>query len=80
MEAFFLKSYELFLKESLLYEKLEAFDNGEIYLSESEVDEIERQIDETNDENSVSEFDNTFTINKIIDDGTAVGVWCGCIF
>lgn len=72
METFFLKSHELFLKEDLLYQKLEAFDNGEMQLSEGEVEEIERQIDKIFDENYVSEFGSVFTVNKMTDEYTTL--------
>ena len=49
--TWFLKSKELYLKQNELYEKLDKFENGEIYLDDLELLQLNTEIDEIGEQN-----------------------------
>lgn len=67
--TWFVKDKELYLKQNELYDKLDLFEEGDIYLDDIEVYQINHQIDEIEKENK-SEFHDLFRTNKRNPDGT----------
>ena len=67
--TWFLKSKELYLKQNELYEKLYSFEEGEIYLDDMEVYQLNHQIDEIYKEND-AEYHDLFRTSKRNGDNT----------
>ncbi len=67
--TWFLKSRELYWKQKELYEKLDKFENNEIYLDDLELLKINTEIDEI-DENNDAEYHNLFRTAKRNEDNT----------
>lgn len=67
--TWFLKSKELYLKQNELYEKLDSFEEGEIYLDDMEVYQLNHQIDEIYKENN-TEYHDLFRTSKRNEDNT----------
>jgi hypothetical protein len=67
--TWFLKSKELHLKQNELSEKLDSFEEGEIYLDDIEIDQLNHQIDEIDKENDV-EYHDLFRTGKRNEDKT----------
>jgi len=71
--TWFLRSKELYLKENKLYDKLDLFDRGEIYLNNDQLDEINSEIDEIDDNNNVDEeYHDVFRTGKRNKDRTYI--------
>jgi hypothetical protein len=67
--TWFLKSKELYLKQNELYEKLDSFEEGEIYLDDMELYQLNHQIDEIDKEND-AEYHDLFRTSKRNEDNT----------
>ena len=67
--TWFLKSKELYLKQNELYEKLDSFEECEIYLDDMELYQLNHQIDEIDKENR-AEYHDLFRTSKRNSDGT----------
>ena len=67
--TWFVKDKELYLKQNELHDKLDLFEEGEIYLDDMEIYQINHQIDEIEKENK-AEFHDLFRTNKRNPDGT----------
>ena len=59
----FLKNKELFLKQNELYEKLDLYENGKIYLDEMEIRQLNFEIDEIDKQND-TEYSDLFRTGK----------------
>ena len=67
--TWFLKDKELYLKQNNLYEKLDLFENDEIYLDDLEVLQLTTEIDEIDKENDAEYYD-LFRTSKRNEDNT----------
>ena len=67
--TWFLKSKELYLKQNELYEKLDKFENGEIYLDDLELLQLNTEIDEIGEQND-TDYHDLFRTGKRNEDGT----------
>lgn len=67
--TWFKKSKELYLKQNELDEKLDKFENNEIYLDELELLQINTEIDEIDEQND-AEYHDLFRTGKRNEDGT----------
>ena len=67
--TWFLKSKELYLKQNELYDKLDKFENNEIYLDDLELLQINTEIDEIDEQNN-AEYHDLFRTYKRNEDGT----------
>lgn len=67
--TWFLKSKELYLKQNELYEKLDKFENNEIYLDDLDVLQINTEIDEIDEQND-AEYHDLFRTGKRNEDNT----------
>ena len=67
--TWFAKDKELYIKQNELYDKLDSFEEGDIYLDDMEIYQINHQIDEIEKENK-AEFHDLFRTNKRNPDGT----------
>ena len=67
--TWFLKNKELYLKQNELYVKLDSFEEGEIYLDDMELHQLNHQIDEIDKEND-SEYHDLFRTFKRNEDNT----------
>jgi len=68
--TWFLKDKELYLKQSKLYDKLDLFENDEIYLDDLELNSINYEIDKISKENDVDDFHDVFRTSKRNSDKT----------
>lgn len=68
--TWFFKSKQFYLKQKDLYEKLYLNDIHEISLNDDEILQIERQIDEIDEENNIMEYHDLFRTYKRNEDGT----------
>ena len=62
--TWFLKSKELYLKQNELYEKLDKFENGEIYLDDLELLQLNTEIDEIDEQNDADDYHDLFRTGK----------------
>ena len=69
--TWFLKSKELYLKQNELYEKLDKFENDEIYLDDLELLQINTEINEIDEQND-AEYHDLFRTSKRNEDGTYI--------
>lgn len=67
--TWFLKSKELYLKQNELYDKLDKFENNEIYLDDLELLQINTEIDEIDEQND-AEYHDLFRTGKRNEDST----------
>lgn len=67
--TWFAKKLQLYLKETELLNKLDSFENDEIYLDDIELYQINHEIDELNKKNN-TEYHNLFRTAKRNPDGT----------
>ena len=67
--TWFLKSKELYLKQNELYDKLDKFENNEIYLDDLELLQINTEIDEIDEQND-TEYHDLFRTGKRNEDST----------
>ena len=67
--TWFLKSKELYLKQNELYDKLDKFENNEIYLDDLELLQINTEIDEIDEQND-TEYHDLFRTGKHNEDNT----------
>lgn len=67
--TWFLKSKELYLKQNELYDKLDKFENNEIYLDDLELLQINTEIDEIDKQND-AEYHDLFRTGKRNEDNT----------
>lgn len=67
--TWFLKNKELYLKQNELYEKLDKFENGEIYLDGLELLQLNTEIDEIDEQNDAGYHD-LFRTGKRNENGT----------
>ena len=66
--TWFLKSKELYLKKNELNEKLDSFEEGEIYLDDMELYQLNHQIGEINKANDTEYHDLFRTSKRSVDD------------
>ena len=69
--TWFLKSKELYLKQNELYDKLDKFENNEIYLDDLELLQINTEIDEIDEQND-AEYHDLFRTGKRNEDSTYI--------
>ncbi len=69
--TWFLKSKELYLKQNELYEKLNSFEEGETYLDDMELYQLNHQIDEIDEENN-AEYHDLFRTSKRKEDNSYI--------
>lgn len=62
--TWFVKSKELYLKQNELYNKLDSFDNGEIYLDVVELTQLNQEIDDIDEQNDADGYHDLFRTNK----------------
>lgn len=67
--TWFLKSKELYLKQNELYDKLDKFENDEIYLDDLELLQLNTEIDEI-DKQNYTDYHDLFRTGKRNEDGT----------
>ena len=67
--TWFLKSKELYLKQNELYEKLDSFEDGETYLDDLELLQLNTEIDEI-DKHNDTEYHDLFRTRKRNEDNT----------
>lgn len=67
--TWFEKDRDLFKRQLELNKKLDAFENNEIVLSESDIDSIKLELDEIEEKNSTN-YHNCFRTNKRNPDGS----------
>jgi hypothetical protein len=68
--TWFLKNKDLYLKQNKLYDKLDSFENDEIYLDDLELNSINYEIEKIDDQNDVEDFHDVFRTSKKNSDGT----------
>lgn len=69
--TWFLKNRDLYLKQQELYDKLDSFETGDIYLDKIEVEQLEYEIDKI-DELNDAEYHDLFRTSKKNPDDTYI--------